>query len=191
MDIFNTIKWRRSVRKYSSQKIEPEIVRQILEAGQLAPSSSNAQGWHFVVVDDKNLIQAIPGQAPLGVDRVTSFARGAAMIIVGCYTRRLTHLIAQVFDHENHLIDIAIAMTHMTLAATGLGIGTCWIGWFSDRKLRKLLGIPNRYKVACLLALGYPAEKSTADGIGGLKPRPRKGLREIVSFNKFGSYTDI
>jgi len=82
-------------------------------------------------------------------------------------------------------------MTHMTLAATGLGIGTCWIGWFSDRKLRKLLGIPNRYKVACLLALGYPAEKSTADGIGGLKPRPRKGLREIVSFNKFGSYTDI
>jgi nitroreductase len=188
MDVFKAIQWRRSVRNYAPQRIEPEKVLQILEAGRLAPSSSNSQGWHFVVVDDENLIRAIPAQAPLGVDRITSFAGKAALIIVGCYSRKLTHAIAQLFDHQNHLIDISIAMTQMTLAATDLGIGTCWIGWFSDKKLRKLLSIPSRYKIACLLALGYPAEKSTPDSIGGIKPKTRKDLKEIVSFNKYGEY---
>lgn len=191
MDVFKALQWRRSVRNFSPQKIEPDKVRQILEAGRLAPSSSNAQGWHFVVVGDEKLIRAIPDQAPLGVDRITSFARNAALVIVGCYTKKLSHAIAEVFHHENHLIDISIAMTQMTLAATALGIGTCWIGWFSDKKLRKLLGIPIQYRVACLLALGYPAEGSTPEGIGGIKPRPRKDLKEIVSFNKFGNQTGL
>jgi len=188
MDVFKAIQWRRSVRKYAPQKIERDKVLQILEAGRLAPSSSNAQGWHFIVVEDEKLIRTIPAQVPFGVDRVTSFARNAALVIIGCYTKKLTHAIAQVFNHENHLIDISIAMTQMTLAATALGIGTCWIGWFSDKKLKKLLSIPNRYRVACLLALGYPAEKSTPESIGGITPKPRKNLSEIVSFNKFGNY---
>jgi len=187
MDVMEAIRWRRSVRRFSPQKIEWEKLHQILEAGRLAPSSSNAQGWHFIAVDDEQLIRAIPDQSPLGLDRITAFARQAPVIVVGCYTKKLAHAIAEVFNHENHLIDVAIAMTQMTLAATSLGIGSCWIGWFSDPKLRKLLGIPNRYRVACLLALGYPAQTSTPEGIGGIKPKPRKDLKSIVSLNKFGN----
>jgi nitroreductase len=187
MDVMEAIRWRRSVRRFSGRKIEWGDMMLILEAGRLAPSSSNAQGWHFVVVDDDKLIQAIPGMAPLGVDRITAFARGASAIIVGCYTKKLTHAIAEVFRHENHLIDVSIAMTQMTLAATSLGIGSCWIGWFSDKKLRKMLGIPDRYRIACLIALGYPEQASTARGIGGIEPRPRKDMKNIVSINQFGN----
>lgn len=186
MDVIEAIKWRRSVRHFAPRKIERDTIRQILEAGRLAPSSSNQQAWHFIVIDDEKIIRVIPDQVPAGTGDIISFAREAALIVVGCYARNITHRIAQLFGHENSLIDIAIAMTQMTLAATGLGVGTCWIGWFSEKRLKKLLRITDQYRIACMLALGYPAEKSTAEGIGGIKPRPRKVLKEIVSYNRFG-----
>ena len=186
MDVIKAIKWRRSVRGFALQAIERDKVLQILEAARQAPSSSNRQAWHFVVVDDRKLIEQIPGTVPVGTRRIVSFVTGAPLVIVGCYTKALTHYIAQLAGHENHLVDVSIAMTHMTLAATELGIGTCWVGWYGESRLHRLLKLPRRYKVVALLVLGYPAGQSTEEAIGGIPARPRKALKEIVSYNSFG-----
>jgi nitroreductase len=188
MDVLEAIRKRRSVRRFSDKQIERDKILQILEAGRLAPSSSNRQAWHFVVVDDPALIGQIPDTAPAGTRRIISFLGKAPVVIVGCYTKALTHYLAQLTGHENHLIDVSIAMTQMTLAATGLGIGTCWVGWFGESRLRNLLQLPRRYSIAVLLALGYPAEPSTEESIGGIPAQPRKALADIVSHNKFGQH---
>jgi len=186
MDVFEVMKWRRSVRKFAPRKIEREKVLQILEAARIAPSSSNRQAWHFVVIDDPKIIEQIPKQVAMGDKLIIKWLKDAPLVIAGCYTKAVTHYIAQLFGHENHLVDISIAMTHICLAATALGIGTCFVGWFHHKKLKKLLGIPNRYDIAVLLVLGYPADESTEQGIAGIAPRPRKKLEEIVSYNRFG-----
>lgn len=187
MDVFKAIRWRRSVRRFSPHAIERQKVLQILEAARLAPSSSNRQAWHFVIVDDKKIIEQIPGTVPVGTRRIVSFVSNAPLVIVGCYTKALTHYIAQLAGHENHLVDVSIAMAHMTLAATELGIGTCWVGWYGESRLHKLLELPRRYKVVALLVLGYPAGQSTEEAIGGIPARPRKALSDIASHNRFGS----
>ncbi|MEO0184854.1 MAG: nitroreductase family protein [candidate division WOR-3 bacterium] len=186
MDVFEAIRWRRSVRKFSPKKIEREKLQKILEAGRLAPSSSNRQSWHFIVVDDENLIKQIPEKVVIGTKNIISWIKDAPLVIVGCYTKVMTHIVAGLFNRENHLIDISIAMTHMVLEATELGIGTCYIGWFNERYLKKILKIPDRYRIAMLVVMGYPEGQSTPEGIGGIKPRPRKELKEIVSYNQWG-----
>lgn len=186
-DIFEIMQRRRSVRKFVPQKIEPEKLRQILDMARIAPSSSNRQAWHFVVIDDPAIIAEIPKQVALGDKVVISWLKEAPCVIAGCYTKAVTHHIAKLFGHENHLIDIAIAMTHICLAATALGIGSCFVGWFNTKRLKKLLALPARYHVAVLLALGYPVNGSTDEGIGGIKPRARKEFDEVVSLNKYGN----
>jgi nitroreductase len=186
MDVFKAIKWRRSVRAFAPKKIEHAALKQILEAARLAPSSSNKQAWHFVVIDDKDMIEQIPKQVALGEKMVVKWLKNAPVVIAGCYTKALTHHLARLFDHENHLIDVAVAMTHISLAATALGIGTCFVGWFNQKKLKKILGIPGQYSIAVLLALGYPADESSTEAIGNISARSRKKLDQIVSYNKFG-----
>ncbi len=187
MDVFEAVKWRRSVRKFSAQKIEHEKILQILEAARLAPSSSNRQAWHFVVIDDKSIIEQIPKQVALGEKMIIPWLKHAPLVIVGCYTKAVTHVLAQLFGHENYLVDVSIAMSHICLAATALGIGTCFVGWFNEKKLKKLLDIPGNYRIAVLLVLGYPADQSTEEAIGNIAARPRKNLANIVSYNKFGN----
>jgi nitroreductase len=185
-DVFEVMKRRRSVRRFAPKIIEHEKILQILEAARIAPSSSNRQAWHFVVIDDKSIIELIPKQVVMGEKMVIKWFKDAPLVIAGCYTKALTHYIAELFDHENYLVDVSIAMTHIALAATALEIGTCFVGWFNHKKLKKLLNIPNHYNIAVLMALGYPADESTEQAIGGIEARPRKNLDEIVSYNKFG-----
>ncbi len=186
MDVFKAIKWRRSVRKFAKKRIERGRVTQILEAARLAPSSSNRQAWHFVVIDDPSVIRQIPKQVALGTIMIVPWIKEAPLVIAGCYTKAVTHVVGQLFGHENHLVDVSIAMAHIALAATALGIGSCFVGWFNEKKLKRLLSVPGKYNIAVLLALGYPVDESNEHGIGAIKPRSRKKLEEIVSYNKFG-----
>jgi nitroreductase len=187
MDVFKAIQWRRSVRQFSPQKIEHEKLSRILEAARLAPSSCNSQSWHFVVIDDPEIIKKIPQQVALGDQMIVKWLKEAPCVIAGCYTKAILHQISRVFDHNNHLIDISIAMTHICLTATELGIGSCFVGWFHTKKLKKLLKLPARYEIATLLVLGYPSEGSDEQGIAGIKARPRKKFDEIVSLNRYGN----
>ena len=187
MDVFKAIQWRRSVRQFSPKKIDHGKLEQILEAARLAPSSCNSQAWHFIAIDDPAIIKQIPQQVALGDKMIISWLKDAPCLIAGCYTRAMFHQISQLFDHNNHLIDISIAMTHICLAATELGIGSCFVGWFHTKKLKKLLALPARYQIATLLVLGYPSSESDEQGIAGIKARPRKKFDDIVSLNTYGN----
>jgi nitroreductase len=80
---------------------------------------------------------------------------------------------------EYYQIDLGIAMEHMVLKATELGLGTCWIGWFDENGLKQILGIPKRIKVSALLAVGYPKDDSSGK-------RKRKPIEKIVFSEKWG-----
>ena len=168
MEVMEAIKTRRSVRKYSNRPIEEEKLKLVLEAARLAPSSTNGQNWHFIVVRDKDklqkLMEAADGQPSVGE---------APCAIVVCGTKRRIMDCGQPTD----TVDCSIALSYMILEAHTLGLGTCWLGHFYADKVKKALHIPEDVSVVAFTPLGYPAEVPEI--------RPRKEMKEIVSFERF------
>ncbi len=169
MDVFEAIGQRRSVRSYEDREVEEEKLHQVLEAGRLAPSANNRQEWKFVVVRDgelrRRLVDAACGQ---------QFVGEAPVVIAAC---AVEHDHTMPCGHRSFLIDLAIAIDHMTLAARALGLGTCWIGAFDQQKTRDVLGIPDGVQVVELLPLGYPTSWPDA--------RPRKSMDEVACFDSW------
>ena len=178
MSIIDIIKKRQSVRKYQDKLVEEEKLKLILEAARLAPSSSNSQPWHFVAVKDRELRKELVQAVPLGATAINRFIEDAPVIIVGCVTPGFFQRVTALFGRENHIIDVSIAMEHMVLEAEDLGLGTCWIGWFDEGKVKKLLKVPKATKVVAMLALGYSKE-------GGTHATTRKALEEIYSVDRY------
>lgn len=168
---------RRSVRAYRDTPVEDEKLRQVLAAGRIAPSACNNQPWRFAVVTEPALKQRLAEKALGGIAVPNPWAVQAPVIIVACsQTKLLTHSLAERLQGTQfHLIDIGIAMEHMVLKAVELDLGTCYIGWFNAREVRRVLNLPSAWKPECLLTLGYPVEWP--------KPTPRKPMEEIVIFN--------
>ncbi|MGQ9543853.1 MAG: nitroreductase family protein [Candidatus Bathyarchaeia archaeon] len=175
MDVFEAINVRRSIRKYRQDPVEEEKLNRILEAGRLAPSAANRQPWHFIVVTDPAVKEAlrVAHESDWSV-RSTSQILRAPVVIVVCadpeeaWTRS---------DGEEYWkIDVAIAMQNMVLSATEMGLGTCWIAAFNEESLRRVLGIPSNIRIVALTPIGYPAE---AKG----KVSDRKTLNEIIHYN--------
>jgi len=168
MDVFEAIKKRFSCRRYKTQPLEEEKLIQILETARLAPSAHNAQDWKFVVVKNeatrKKLAQAA-GQL---------FIAEAPVIIVAVALDPEHVLSSEV---PAYALNLAIAVDHMTLAATALGLATCWIGAFDQEEVKRILEIPQEYKVVALLPVGYPAQPEGK--------KLRKSLEEIICLEKF------
>lgn len=178
MSVLDTIKKRQSIRKYQDKPVEDDKLKLILEAARLAPSSSNTQPWHFIAVKDKGLKTKLMHAVPLGVAAINKFIDEAPVVIVGCVTPGFFQKVTSMFGRENHIIDVSIAMENMVLAAEELGLGTCWIGWFDEGKVKKLLNVPRAAKVVAMLTLGYPGE-------GGGHATTRKAMEEIYSIDKY------
>lgn len=178
-DYFELISTRRSIRKFLDKPVEPEKISRMLDAVRLSPSSSNSQPWHVVVVRDRHLIDNISKAAPVGSRFVISWLSGAPLVFVLTVSRRLTHRVAKTFGHSNLWLDAGIAGQQLVLAAQALGLGTCWIGWFDERRIQRLLDLPKSFTIVALLGCGYPAEKPIA--------RSRKPLAEIYSLERFNS----
>jgi len=153
----------------------------ILESARLAPSSSNSQSWHFVVVKEKETIARLAEAVPFGPKSINSWIKTAPIIIAACAQPDfILHRMSQAVDKDYHRIDVAIAVEHMVLTATDLGLGTCIVGWFNRRKVRKILGLPLSMEVVLLLVLGYGRK-------GQAGPRKsRKELDQIVSLESCG-----
>lgn len=153
--VLDLIKQRRSIRKYSDIPVEPEKINDIIEAARFAPSATNRQPWRFMVITDKNLIKPVVIEA-LGL--INQWAITAPVLIIGCTVRSnlLTHYIASSLAGVNyHIMDLAIAMENMVLEAQDIGLSTCWIGWFNEKKIKKLLNIPVLWRIGGILTLGY------------------------------------
>jgi len=163
MDVLTAIRDRRSIRKFKPVPVPQEQLMQVLEAGRIAPSAGNRQPWKFVVVtDEQTRAKLVP------MCRNQEFVGQAGAVIVAC---------APDPSMKWHMVDVAIAVDHMTLAAQELGLGTCWIGAFEPDPVKELLGIPEEVKVVCVLPLGVPDMEGS--------PKPRKTMEEFAVFERW------
>jgi nitroreductase len=170
---------RKSIRRFNERKLDRRDVLKCLEAARLAPSAENAQPWRYLVIDDPDVKNRFTDKAFSGIYSVSKFAKKApVLILVMAELNVITHRIGkQIQNIQFHLIDIGISGEHLVLQAEELGIGTCWMGWFSIRKARKFFNIPKKYKIVALIAMGYYDKKPSRE-------RKRKKIEQIVWFNK-------
>jgi nitroreductase len=178
-NVFKVIKERCSIRSYSDRAIEEENLNLILESARLAPSASNTQPWRFYVVKDKEKIKALSEKMPLGSRVIiNSFIAEAPTVIVATAgpLSFLYRVASYIVNKKWYYMDAAIALEHMVLTAWEMGIGSCWIGWFDEKTVKSLFGIPQEEEVIAMLTLGYPKE--------GYIPhhKNRKSFEEVVKF---------
>lgn len=169
MDVFTTVNERRSVRNFKADPVEEEKLRKVLEAARLAPSAGNHQPWKFIVVKDEARRKALARMA-----NNQAFVAQAPVVIAACATKT-DHIMAN--GQYCYPIDVSIAVDHMTLVAVEEGLGTCWIGAFSEPEVKRILEIPEPVRVVALLPLGYPE--------AGSRTSSRKRLDQIVCYEKF------
>jgi nitroreductase len=151
MDFLELAKKRYSVRAYKSDPVEDDKLQKILEAARLAPTACNAQPFQFIVVHTKGR------EVELRRIYSASWFVQAPIVICACgipgdsWCRQ---------DGKNYCdIDVTIAMDHLILAATELGLGTCWIGAFNPDAAREVLGLPSDVEPIAFTPLGYPNDK--------------------------------
>jgi nitroreductase len=169
MDLKEVIEKRKSIRHYEGKPIPEDKLMKVLEAARLAPSAHNGQSWKFIVVKDANtrqkLCRAAEGQSQVGE---------APVIIAAVATSPRDVMKCGV---PTYAVDLAIAIDHMTLSAADEGLGSCWIGRFSQEEAKAALGVPDDCQLVTILPLGFPAETG--------RQKTRKSLEEIVCYEKF------
>jgi nitroreductase len=172
--LLNLLFKRRSIRKFLKKEVEEEKIKAILTSGLLAPSSRSRKPWEFIVVTDGEVLQKLAKCK----EHSAGFLADAPLGIV---------VIADPETCDVWVEDCSIASIIMQLFAESLGLGSCWIQvrerFFEQNKkaedyVKHVLTIPDRYKVECIIAIGYPAESK--------KPY----IEEDLAFNKvhYGRY---
>ena len=175
------IKARRSTRKYTDKPVEDEKLVQILEAGILAPSGSNTQPWHYVVVKSEKMRQKI---AEVSHNQKWMLFAPVFIVCVADIRSRINEGIDLCIDENSSqeevkliIRDTSISIEHMVLEATELGLGTCWVAWFTQDEIRPILNIPSDKYVVAVITIGYPNEAPEA--------RPRKKIQEVLHYENW------
>ena len=164
---------RRSVRAYKPDAVPEELVQQVLEAGRLAPSACNKQPWRFIVVRSETTRRA------LGAAYAREWFWKAPVVIAVCILPKEAWV--RSFDGKNYaMVDGALAMDHMQLAAAELGLGTCWIGAFDPAAAREILGLPDGVELVGMTPLGFPDVEPNP------RLRSRRPLGETVMKERWG-----
>lgn len=157
MEFMELVTSRHSVRNYLPDPIPKEVLAEILEAGRLAPSAQNRQPWRYLVLSNNEQVKKLALNCGLiGLSNI--FIRSAPCLIVACAD---TSRNLRINQQDYYLVDTAISLQQMALAAWNRGIGSCWLAAFSEKPVKKYLGIPAKWRVVALLPLGYPAESKT------------------------------
>lgn len=151
MDNFITLAEKRfSVRKYQQKEVEQEKIDAILQAANLAPTACNYQPQKVYVVRSE--------QKRKELSEVCPCTFGAPVVFVVGYDVERS---AKGLVHDTHDFgdtDAAIVCTHMMLEAADQGLGTCWVGYFKEEKVKTVLGLPDNIRIRDLLPTGYPAD---------------------------------
>ena len=167
MDFLELVKKRYSVRAYKSIPIEYSKLQKVLEAARLAPTANNRQPFKLIIIQTKGREEEL-----LRIYNRTWFVE-APLIICICSIPS-EGWIRQ--DGKNYCdVDAAIAMDHLILAATELGLGTCWIGAFNLEEAYNILKLPNDIEPIVFTPLGYPNDQP-GDMI-------RKPIEELIHYN--------
>jgi nitroreductase len=156
MDVLEAIRTRRSIRKYENRPVPETSLHQLLAAAMSAPSARNSQPWHFVVLDERAMLDQIPGFAP-NAKMVSS----APMAILVCGDLSLE------LSPGYWPVDCAAATENLLLAAHGLGLGAVWCGIYPRQPrmdgFRQLLRLPENIVPHSLVVLGCPAEQPSGE----------------------------
>jgi len=155
MEFENVINTRKSVRSFSNQEISEKILSKILLAGRSAPSCQNKQCWRFIVVKTEELKKKLSLHSGI-IGTVNFFIKDAPLIIVACADPKRS---CKLNDQNYYLVDTAISFQQMMLTAWNLGIGSCWLAAFNEKKVKSILSIPPGIRVVAISPFGYPREK--------------------------------
>ncbi len=169
---------RHSIRKYRQEPVPDELIESCLEAARKAPSACNAQPWFFHVCRSPEIRDRVGHAMNSGIygKGVNGFITKAPVIIVAEIRRRtkITTWVGGLIRNVSYEpMDVAIAADHLTLQAAALGLGTCWIGWFNESAVRKVLKLPSSIQLVAL-TLGWPEAPQT--------PSRRKKIEDIRQF---------
>jgi nitroreductase len=171
------VRKRRSVRRYRPDDVPRELIERCLEAVRHAPTACNTQSWKFVIVEGK-LKERLVVEGLGGLVVPNRFAAEAPVIVViAADLDFMAHRVGgKIKGIDYHLIDAGIAGEHFVLQAAELGLGTCWIGWFDQKAVKRTLSLPAGWAVCAMLTLGFPSEPPAE--------KKRKTLEEISEFRR-------
>lgn len=168
MDFTEVVKNRWSCKKYADKPVEEERLREILDAGRLAPTAKNLQEQRVYVLRSPEELAK--------VDRLTPCRYGAPVVLAVAYDRENVYVYPGE-KRDSGVEDAAIVATHMLLAAFNAGVDSCWVNRFDPDQAREALGLPENEELVMLLDLGY-----AAPGAGPLpNHRSRKDLAQTVN----------
>ncbi len=178
-EMLQFITGRQSDRKYDERPVEKEKLDRIIEAARMAPSANNAQPWKFIVVTDTELLKKISIAASAPLLGMNSFVGQAPVqiIVVRQKSDLQTKAASIVKKRDYSLLDVGIASENICLQAEAEGLGSCMIGWFDEKAVRKHLGIPRSIRVELIITIGYSASHQ--------REKKRKPLEVVVSYNKY------
>ena len=151
MDAMDALFSRRSIRKYTGETITEELLREVLEAAMSAPSAGNQQSWHFIIIDDRKILNEVPAFHPHSL-----MLREAPVAILVCGDLQLE-------KHAGYWVqDCAAATENLLLAIHAKGLGAVWLGIYPREErvagLRRLLAMPDHVIPFALIPIGHPAE---------------------------------
>lgn len=190
MNTLETIRTRRSTRKFKAQPVELEKLQKIAEAGQFGPTGGNCQSNHFFVISDaaviaklKELVQAAFAKMELRDDLYKSLQNSIRLSQKGnysfCYTAPVLIVVANKKDYGNNMADVACAVENMMLAANELDLGSCYINqlkWLNEDptllEYLRSLGLKEDERVYASVAIGYA---DTESGLPNRTESPRTG----------------
>ncbi|MBN1387554.1 MAG: nitroreductase family protein [Bacteroidales bacterium] len=170
---------RQSERSYYDREIEKDKLERILEAGRMSPSACNSQPWKFIVVNEpvlKNKIAVAASARELGFNIFVDQAP-VLLVVVREKGKVISRVGGTLKDKDYSLIDIGIAVENICLQSVAEGLGTCIIGWFNERKVKELLGVPESKRAELIITLGYPSNP--------YRPKRRKNAEEVISYNGY------
>jgi nitroreductase len=169
MEFSELIRKRYSVRAYKSDPVEEDKLQQILEAVRLAPTASNRQPFQFII------IHTAGREAELRRIYNRNWFVQAPLVICACGIPAQNWVRSDGKNYND--VDVAIATDHLILAATDVGLGTCWVAEFNPAAAREVLGLPDGVEPIAFTPLGYPA--------GQPQPKVRKALSDLVRYESW------
>ncbi len=162
---------RSSVRNYQPKAVEKEKLMYVLEAARIAPSAANFQPWQFIVITEPDMLKSVQSL----YHRAWLTTAPTIIIALGDHKKGWR----RAKDGKDFTdIDVAIAIDHLTLAATEIGLGTCWICNFDPEKCYSIFNIPENMEPIALISIGYPDLSSGT-------AKQREPMDQLVHWNNF------
>ena len=167
-EFLSVVRSRRGIKRYLPKDVEEEKLQKILEAVSHAPSARNQQPFRFLIVKDKTLKENISKISFHNDQKILE----APILVVAICNPSLAWKYPNEKD-DTALIDVAIALDHLSLSAAALGLGTCWMAKFEEEKLKELVGAKKEERIPIMMTLGYAAEIP--------EEKPRKKIEELFT----------